>query len=165
METPKPTPSISKIYYIGGALLILLILISQSNSTSGSSSTGITYRSPVVSASSISTALIIAKTCIQDQEISRKCNACKAAELSYYNVDCSISTKTIEDSSCSSLCPIPATPPPVVVYEEPTPSYKCNCKKTCPNMSCDEAQFQLNSCGCKARDADKDGIACDSQCQ
>lgn len=45
-------------------------------------------------------------------------------------------------------------------------SYTCDCSKTCPQMSsCAEAQYQLNVCGCKARDADKDGIACDSDCQ
>lgn len=45
-------------------------------------------------------------------------------------------------------------------------SWSCNCSKTCPQMSsCAEAQYQLNSCGCQARDADKDGIACDSDCQ
>lgn len=44
-------------------------------------------------------------------------------------------------------------------------AYTCNCSKTCPNLSCDEAQYQLNTCGCGARDADDDGIACDSQCQ
>lgn len=42
--------------------------------------------------------------------------------------------------------------------------WSCNCKKTCPTMSCAEAQFQLNQCGCSARDADNDGLACDSQC-
>lgn len=45
-------------------------------------------------------------------------------------------------------------------------SYACDCSKTCPQMSsCAEAQYQLNVCGCKARDADKDGIACDADCQ
>lgn len=45
-------------------------------------------------------------------------------------------------------------------------SFVCNCSKTCPNMSsCAEAQYQLNVCGCGARDADKDGIACDADCQ
>jgi len=44
-------------------------------------------------------------------------------------------------------------------------SYTCNCSKTCPNMSCAEAQYQLNVCGCSTRDADHDGTACDSQCQ
>lgn len=54
------------------------------------------------------------------------------------------------------------------VIQPKTPAsgdYTCNCSKTCPNMSCTEAQYQLNVCGCSARDADKDGIACDSQCQ
>lgn len=45
-------------------------------------------------------------------------------------------------------------------------SYACDCSKTCPQMSsCAEAQYLLNVCGCKARDADKDGIACDADCQ
>lgn len=45
-------------------------------------------------------------------------------------------------------------------------SYTCDCSKTCSQMSsCAEAQYQLNVCGCGARDADKDGIACDSDCQ
>ena len=43
--------------------------------------------------------------------------------------------------------------------------YKCNCAKTCPNMSCDEAYYQLNVCGCYQRDADGDGIPCEAQCQ
>lgn len=44
--------------------------------------------------------------------------------------------------------------------------YSCNCSKTCDKMiSCDEAQYQLIVCGCQARDADGDGIACDSLCQ
>ncbi|MBI5357221.1 thermonuclease family protein [Candidatus Collierbacteria bacterium] len=44
--------------------------------------------------------------------------------------------------------------------------YTCNCSKTCGQMSsCAEAQYQLNVCGCSARDADHDGVACDSDCQ
>lgn len=45
-----------------------------------------------------------------------------------------------------------------------TGGYTCDCSKTCPSMSCDEAQFQLKSCGCTARDNDGDGVACDVQC-
>lgn len=42
----------------------------------------------------------------------------------------------------------------------------CNCSKTCNEMSsCAEAQHQFNDCGCSARDADHDGIACDEDCQ
>lgn len=45
-------------------------------------------------------------------------------------------------------------------------TYQCNCNKPCAQMSsCAEAQYQLTSCGCSKRDADGDGIACDSDCQ
>lgn len=45
-------------------------------------------------------------------------------------------------------------------------NYTCNCSRTCTQItSCDEAYFQLNNCGCKARDADSDGIPCESLCQ
>jgi micrococcal nuclease len=47
-----------------------------------------------------------------------------------------------------------------------TSDYSCSCSKTCAQMSsCAEAQYQLNTCGCSARDGDDDGVACDSQCQ
>ncbi len=47
-----------------------------------------------------------------------------------------------------------------------TVSYICDCSKTCNKItSCEEAQYQLEACGCKARDGDGDGIACDSLCQ
>jgi hypothetical protein len=42
----------------------------------------------------------------------------------------------------------------------------CNCSKTCGEMaSCDEAYYQLNTCGCSARDADNDGIPCEAICK
>lgn len=43
--------------------------------------------------------------------------------------------------------------------------YACNCAKTCSQLSCAEAQYQLNTCGCSVRDRDNDGVACDAQCQ
>lgn len=43
--------------------------------------------------------------------------------------------------------------------------YVCNCAKTCPSMSCDEAYFQLNQCGCKKRDGNNDGVPCEEQCR
>lgn len=43
--------------------------------------------------------------------------------------------------------------------------FSCNCSKTCGSMSCQEAYFQLNQCGCSARDSDNDGIPCESQCR
>lgn len=72
-----------------------------------------------------------------------------------------------------SACASAPTPTPKAVIIQPTQqpiqntggSYLCNCSKTCGSMSCAEAQFQLNTCGCSRRDADGDGTACDSQCQ
>jgi micrococcal nuclease len=55
--------------------------------------------------------------------------------------------------------------PTLMVEDTQKTTYTCNCKKTCANMDCDEAQYQLKVCGCSARDGDKDGLACDSQCQ
>jgi len=45
------------------------------------------------------------------------------------------------------------------------PNYTCNCSKTCPNLSCAEAYFQLNNCGCSTRDGDSDGVPCEAQCR
>jgi len=60
----------------------------------------------------------------------------------------------------------PQTTTPTQPPSQTSGSYTCDCSKTCSQMSsCAEAQYQLNVCGCKARDADKDGIACDSDCQ
>lgn len=60
----------------------------------------------------------------------------------------------------------PATPTPSSSSNSGSAgAYSCNCSKTCAQMDCAEAQYQLNSCGCSRRDADKDGVACDSDCQ
>lgn len=79
--------------------------------------------------------------------------------------------------------PIPATPKPTPALTPPTEkaiaptsqpvktietteNYVCDCSKTCSQISsCAEALYQLTTCGCKQRDGDGDGIACDSQCQ
>jgi len=59
------------------------------------------------------------------------------------------------------------TPVPVVniqsnSQQNTSGGYSCNCAKTCTQISsCEEAQYLLNSCGCSARDGDKDGVACD----
>ena len=68
------------------------------------------------------------------------------------------------------VTPIPtkivATPTTKTTSTTTNGSYACDCSKTCPQMSsCDEAQYQLNVCGCTRRDGDNDGIACDSDCQ
>lgn len=67
------------------------------------------------------------------------------------------------ESPRSTPTPTPVAP---VAPKASSSGYTCNCGKTCPNMSsCAEAQYQLNTCGCSARDADDDGIACDADCQ
>jgi len=78
-------------------------------------------------------------------------------------------TSSTSQSSPSQSTQQQITTPQTTVTQPPTQtggSYTCDCSKTCPQMSsCDEAQYQLNVCGCKARDGDKDGVACDSDCQ
>lgn len=60
----------------------------------------------------------------------------------------------------------PVPPPQVFESSQQTSSgYSCNCAKTCPNLSCDEAYFQLQQCGCSARDGDSDGVPCEAQCR
>ncbi|PIR62390.1 MAG: hypothetical protein COU65_03480 [Candidatus Pacebacteria bacterium CG10_big_fil_rev_8_21_14_0_10_42_12] len=55
---------------------------------------------------------------------------------------------------------------PVNNTEPPSSQYTCSCSKTCGNMSsCEEAYFQLNTCGCSARDGDDDGVPCESLCR
>lgn len=47
----------------------------------------------------------------------------------------------------------------------PQTNFVCDCSKTCTQMvSCDEAYFQLNQCGCSRRDGDGDGVPCESIC-
>ena len=66
-------------------------------------------------------------------------------------------------SSCQSQnAPQPTAKPQSVQ----TGSFTCDCSKSCSKMtSCAEAQYQLENCGCTARDGDGDGLACDSDCQ
>lgn len=55
----------------------------------------------------------------------------------------------------------------VVPFSAPVPAaaYACSCSKTCTEMaSCEEAYFQLNTCGCTKRDGDGDGIPCEALC-
>lgn len=43
-------------------------------------------------------------------------------------------------------------------------NFICNCQKSCAQMlSCQEAQYQLNTCNCQARDGDHDNIACNGK--
>ncbi len=61
-----------------------------------------------------------------------------------------------------NACVINPTTPP---QKESSGSYICDCSKTCSQISsCNEAYYQLNTCGCTARDADHDGIPCENIC-
>lgn len=60
---------------------------------------------------------------------------------------------------------IAPTDPPALPVNTNSGGYACNCAKTCGAMSCDEAYFQLQQCGCSARDGDSDGIPCESICR
>ena len=49
---------------------------------------------------------------------------------------------------------------------KPTGIYTCDCSKLCGKIkTCDEAYYQLKNCGCSARDADGDGVPCESLCR
>ncbi len=85
-----------------------------------------------------------------------------------------VTTPTIEPIVEPEPEPAPVvqpTPAPVV-EPEPAPvampttgsSYTCNCFKTCAQMDCAEAYYQLNTCGCSKRDNDNDGVPCESKC-
>lgn len=42
----------------------------------------------------------------------------------------------------------------------------CDCGKSCSQInSCDEAYYQLSTCGCKTRDSDGDGVPCEALCR
>ena len=74
------------------------------------------------------------------------------------------STATPKPSFKPTSTPRPTSIPTVSSTKTPVQSttYGCNCSKTCTQISsCAEAQYLLKTCGCSARDADGDGIACD----
>ncbi|MBP9758982.1 S-layer homology domain-containing protein [Candidatus Dojkabacteria bacterium] len=65
------------------------------------------------------------------------------------------------DNACTTPT---ATPIPVGAIPSDD-EYTCNCSKTCTQMSsCDEAYYQLDTCGCSKRDGDNDGIPCEDLC-
>lgn len=56
---------------------------------------------------------------------------------------------------------VPTSPPPPPISSE----FSCDCSKTCKDMaSCNEAYYQLNTCGCSRRDGDHDGVPCEDIC-
>lgn len=111
------------------------------------------------------TSAAITKTCVAGTELNRKCTGCKIATITYQEASCIEQTKQVADDTCTTVCPPPASEKPSTTPPSSPPappSYACDCKKTCTQIAtCEEAQYQLNICGCKQRDADKDGIACD----
>jgi micrococcal nuclease len=80
----------------------------------------------------------------------------------------------VKPSPRPSLQPSPSPVQPSTVSQpvaSPAPAaptsgeFNCNCAKNCPEMSsCDEAYYQLNTCGCSKRDGDNDGVPCESIC-
>ncbi len=64
------------------------------------------------------------------------------------------------------MFPTFTNPQPKVLNIQELEGFSCDCSKTCAAIvTCEEAQYLLNSCGCTARDGDHDGIACDQMCQ
>lgn len=60
---------------------------------------------------------------------------------------------------------VPQQPTQAEQPAQPVTGFTCNCSKLCGAMvSCEEAYFQLNQCGCRARDADYDGVPCEGLC-
>lgn len=77
---------------------------------------------------------------------------------------------SIKPSATPEPTPTPTPKPVYIATPTPTPApvvsgWSCNCEKSCDSMSsCQEAYFQLNSCGCQKRDGDNDGIPCEAIC-
>lgn len=71
-------------------------------------------------------------------------------------------------SACTGLNPS-STPTPQITNNPQSSvqgSYSCDCGKLCSQIAtCDEAYYQLNSCGCTKRDSDGDGVPCESLCR
>lgn len=77
------------------------------------------------------------------------------------------------DNACPAITATPTLPTSTLVPTQPSTGgttgngkFTCDCSKACTKIAtCDEAYFQLNQCGCQARDADKDGVPCESLCR
>lgn len=74
----------------------------------------------------------------------------------------------LHSSLAGQATPTPAprrsAAPPVSTPAPVTGAYVCNCSKTCSQLTCDEAYFQLRQCGCRKRDGDGDGVPCENVC-
>jgi len=70
-------------------------------------------------------------------------------------------TESQQNATSNSQVNFTTSPP-----DQSSSAYTCNCAKTCGQMvTCDEAYYQLNNCGCYKRDADSDGVPCESLCR
>lgn len=131
------------------------------------------------------------QTC-QPQEISRVCTGCNIAAVETRLADCTITSQAVSDDTCTERCAVSSSSSSSSVSSSvsstttkssssassaksvapapkpkpaPAPTFTCNCSKTCAQMiSCAEAYFQLNQCGCTKRDGDHDGIPCEDIC-
>jgi len=75
-------------------------------------------------------------------------------------VETTIPTYTLKPTPKPTYKPTPTSRPVI------TTPYTCNCSKTCTQIvSCAEAYYQLNTCGCSVRDGDNDGVPCESLCR
>lgn len=120
-------------------------------------------------------------------DCSKTCTQIATCDEAYYQLNtCGCSARDTDDDGvpCESLCksnttavvaeePIPVitpepTPAPIPTptpEPEPTSPYTCNCSRTCTQITtCEEAYYQLNTCGCNVRDRDNDGIPCEDIC-
>lgn len=76
-------------------------------------------------------------------------------------------TKTEEQTwSTQNTVSTPVVTPTYPSTQPSASSFSCSYKKTCGAMnSCEEAYYQLNTCGYSSLDRDKDGIPCESICK
>lgn len=98
------------------------------------------------------------------------CGEMTSCDEAYYYLNTCGLTRLDGDSDgvpCETICggggyqPQLTQPPPA----DSGGGYSCNCSKTCTQMSsCDEAYYQLNTCGCSRRDGDNDGVPCEKIC-
>lgn len=96
--------------------------------------------------------------CEQNEELARNCTSCNIATITFSNWDCTSYQRELVDTDCTIGCSEEdlATPPT---------EFQCDCSKKCTQFSsCEEAQYQLEICGCTGIDGDGDGLACDAVC-
>lgn len=68
---------------------------------------------------------------------------------------------TTRTGNTQTATSVPSTNPPISAPA----SFACSCSRTCTQMTtCEEAYFQLNTCGCGRRDGDGDGVPCENLC-